>query len=219
MATKEEIIEQFRGSQVSESVERRSRSTEIQRGLKGDAIELALQMKKGCGNSVQLSLDGDKNSKAYLSFRVLSVPEELDIEREMSSSGFQPKQDAYNILWLLKRLAKATTPPPSNIPHQMQENQPIFNEHELGLLLSKGQLIGLGFLYNDFLNRHNPNLANFTKEEIDQLINELGEAVADPKLRAIALPIIYSECNSSLIYAALIECVTRLSALMQHVDK
>lgn len=220
MPTKEQILEAANIGRVKEKTASKTelRKEGVEKGLKGEQLDLAVKMKRGCGNSVQISLDGDPNSEAYISFRVLSVNEEGEIAKKMQESGFAEGSKWYTLMLSLERLALATTPPPSKIEHTLPQ-QPAFTAHELGKMLSEGQLIALGLVYNDFLMKHNPDLNNYTEDDVNALINDIAEAVADPKLAQTALPVIYRECNMSLIFAALIKSVTTWKELMLQADK
>ena len=127
MPTKEQIIEAANIGRVKEKTVSKAEQRKecLEKGLKGEKLDLAVKMKRGCGNSIQVSLDGDPNSEAYMSFRVLSVNEEAELAKKMLDSGFTPNSKWHTLMLSLERLALATTPPPSKIEHTLPQ-QPSF---------------------------------------------------------------------------------------------
>lgn len=227
MTPKEKLIQAARATQVGQAVKPttpKKRTSGALSGLKGDQIELFVKMKKGVGNRINISLDGDDESEAYLSFRILSAAEELRIKADMEATGLRPNQEtrAYELTYALNRLSLATSPNPTKTPTDDSPiTQPVFTAEELGMMLSEMQAFVIEALYNEFCIKQSPNINNWSNEEIKQLIDDLAEVLKEPnpKLQQVALQSIYQDCNSMAIYAALIECTKQLITITAQMDK
>lgn len=227
MNAKDKFINAARANQVGEAVKppsSKKRTSAALSGLSGDQIALFVKMKKGVGNRINISLDGDDESEAYLSFRVLSASEELRIKSEMEATGLVPKKPtkAYELTYALKRLSLATSPNPTKTPDEETPiTQPVFTAEGLGMLLSEMQTFALAALYEEFSIKQSPNIDNWSGEQIKQLVDDIAEVLKEPnpKLQRTALQLIYQDCNSTAIYAALIECTLQLIALTAQMDK
>jgi len=227
MSQKDKFMATARATQVGEAVKSptvKKRTSGALSGLKGDQIELFVKMKKGVGNRINISLDGDDESEAYLSFRVLSAAEELRIKAEMEATGLNPNSPtkAYDLTYLLKRLSLATSPNPTKTPNEESPvTQPVFTAEELGMTLSEMQVFAISALYQEFSVKQSPNINNWTNDEIKQLVDDLAEVLNEPspKLQQTALQLIYQDCNSMAIYAALIECTKQLTVLTAQMGK
>lgn len=227
MTNKDKFIKAAQATQVGEAVKPtaiKKRTSAALSGLKSDQIELFVKMKKGVGNRINISLDGDEESDAYLSFRILSAAEELRIKSEMEATGLLPNQPtkAYELTYALKRLSLATSPNPTKTTNEESTiTQPIFTAEELGMTLSEMQVFAISTLYHEFSLKQSPNINNWTNEEIKQLVDDMAEVLKEPnpKLQQIALQSIYQDCNSMAIYAALIECTKQLMTITAQMGK
>lgn len=223
---KEEFLKQAKVAQVGAAIDAKAGVKRLSAAREGvtnpEVFKLLDDMKNGVLTNIRLALDGNEESTAYVPFRILSAKEEFDIKKEMQESGLKPNQadNAYELLFIIKRLSKATQPVQNPLKSD-EANQVILTENDMFHILSENQVLALGLKYNEFILKCSPKLREYKQEELQEVIDAVSEALDEfnPKLREATLGMIFSALESNATFEALIECVNQLKTLTQQMDK